>query len=62
MYTAIECLWLHEWTCPFVLASVLETWTAACNEHDLHSTLGYKSPRQFEREYRTRHSPQFPVA
>ena len=57
-----ECLWLHEWTCPFALASVLETWIAAYNEHYLHSTLGYKSPRQFEREYHTRHSPQFAVA
>jgi putative transposase len=57
-----ECLWLHEWTCPFAFASVLETWIAAYNEHYLHSTLGYKSPRQFEREYHTSHSPQFAVA
>jgi putative transposase len=57
-----ECLWLHEWTCPFAFASVLETWIAAYNEPYLHSTLGDKSPRQFEREYHTSHSPQFAVA
>lgn len=32
-------LWLHE------------RWIDAYNEHYLHSTLGYKAPRQFEREY-----------
>ena len=57
-----ECLWLHEWTGPFTFASGLETWIAAYHEHYLHSTLGDKSPRQFEREYHTSHSPQFAVA
>ena len=46
-----ECLWLHEWTCPFTLARALEKWIDDYNEHYLHSALGYKPPRQFEREY-----------
>jgi putative transposase len=57
-----ECLWLHEWTCPFTLASTIERWITAYNEHYLHSALGYKSPRQYEREYHSRHSPPFVAA
>jgi putative transposase len=57
-----ECLWLTEWTCPFELINALEAWIADYNEHYLHSALGYKPPRQFEREYHTCHSTQFAVA
>ena len=57
-----ECLWLQEWTCPFTLTSALERWIADDNEHYLHSALGYKSPRQFEREYHMSHSTQSAVA
>jgi putative transposase len=57
-----ECLWLHEWTCPLTVVSALESWIAGYNEHYLHSALGYKSPRQFEREYHRRHSPPFVAA
>ena len=57
-----ECLWLHEWTCPLTVVSALESWIAGYNEHYLHSALGYKSPRQFEREYHSRHSPPFVAA
>jgi putative transposase len=57
-----ECLWLHEWTCPVILAGALERWIADDNEHYLHSALGYKAPRQFERAYHTSHSTQFAVA
>ncbi len=57
-----ECLWLQEWTCPFALMKALNTWLAHYNEHYLHSALGYQSPRQFERDYRTRHSPPFVAA
>jgi putative transposase len=55
-------LWLHEWTCPFTLAKVLKTWVDDYNEHYLHSTLGYKPPRQFEREYYRSHGTQLPAA
>jgi putative transposase len=57
-----ECLWLQEWTCPFTLASVLKTWTDDDNEHYLHSALGYKPPRQFERDYHLSHGTQLPAA
>jgi transposase InsO family protein len=57
-----ECLWLQEWTCPFILASALEAGIANYNEHYLHSTLGYKPPRQFEREYHLSHGTQFVAA
>jgi hypothetical protein len=55
------CLWLTEWTCPFELITALEAWIDDDNEHDLHSAPSYKPPRQFEREYHTRHSTQFAV-
>ena len=54
-----ECLWLQEWTCPFTLISALETWIDDYNEHYLHSALGYKPPRQFERDYYANHSTPF---
>jgi putative transposase len=56
------CLWLHEWPCPFASASALERWSAAYNEQDLHSTLGDKAPRPFEREYHLRTGTQRPAA
>jgi hypothetical protein len=31
-----ECLWLTEWTCPFVLITALEAWIDDDNAHDLH--------------------------
>jgi putative transposase len=57
-----ECLWLQEWTCSFTLANVLKTWIDDYNEHDLHSALGYKPPRQFERDYHLSHGTQLPAA
>jgi putative transposase len=56
------CLWLQEWTCPFTLISALETWIDDYNEHYLHSALGYKPPRQFERDYYANHSTPFVAA
>ncbi len=32
------------------------------NEHYLHSSLGYKTPNQFERDYYSHHSPPFLAA
>jgi putative transposase len=57
-----ECLWLHEWTCPFVLVRALKAWIDDYNEHYLHSALGYKTPRQVERDYYARHSTPFVAA
>jgi putative transposase len=57
-----ECLWLREWTCPFELITALDLWVATYNEQYLHSALGYKSPRQFERDYYNSPSPPFLAA
>jgi putative transposase len=57
-----ECLGLRDWTCPFELIKALEAWIADYNEHYLHSALGYKPPRQFEREYHISHGTQLPAA
>ena len=57
-----ECLWLREWTCPFDPITALDAWIADYNEHYLHSALGYKPPRQFEREYHASHGTQFTAA
>jgi putative transposase len=57
-----ECLWLHEWTSPFTFARALKTSIDQYNEQYLHSALGYKAPRQFEREYHLSHGTQLPAA
>jgi transposase InsO family protein len=57
-----ECLCLQEWTCPFTLASALETGIEDDKAHYLHSALGDKPPRQFERAYHLSHGTQFVAA
>jgi putative transposase len=57
-----ECLWLQEWGCPFELIHALEPAITYYNEYYLHSSLGYKPPRQFEQEYHTSHGTQFTAA
>jgi putative transposase len=57
-----ECLWLTEWSRPAELIRALEAWIAYYNEHYLHSALGYKPPRQFERAYYLSHGTQFVAA
>ena len=56
------CLGLQEWTCPFELMTALESGMAPYHEHSLHSALGYKPPRPFEREYDTSHGTHFTAA
>jgi putative transposase len=57
-----ECLWLREWTCPFELTTALEAWIITYNEQYLHSALGYKTPKQFERDHYSSPSPPFLAA
>jgi putative transposase len=57
-----ECLWRQEWSCPFALIKAREVWIADYNEHYLHSALGYKPPRQFERDDHNSHSSPFVAA
>ena len=49
-----ELLWLREWTSPFELVDSLKDWVDYYNNEYLHSTLGYKSPKQFEEDYLNR--------
>jgi len=48
-----ELLWLREWHNPFDLADAISHWIEYYNQDYLHSTLGYKSPNKFEKEYQT---------
>jgi transposase InsO family protein len=56
------CLWLQEWTSPLAVTKALEVWIADDNEPYLHSTLGYQSPRPFERHYDLSHGTPFVAA
>jgi putative transposase len=57
-----ECLWLQEWANPFELIRALTVWVTDYNTHYLHSALGYRSPRQFERAYHLSHGIPFVAA
>jgi putative transposase len=56
------CIWRQEWSCPFTLIRALESWIVQDNEYDLHSALGDKPPRQFEREDYLSHGTPFTAA
>jgi putative transposase len=56
------CLWRQEWTRPLALIRALEGWIADDHEHDLHSALGYQSPRRFERHDYLSHGTPFVAA
>lgn len=57
-----ECLWLREWRSYAELATGLEPWIEYYNQKYLHSTLGYKTPSQFETEFYLRHHTQLMAA
>jgi transposase InsO family protein len=57
-----ECRWLQEWTCPLAVVAALDTWIDHDNTHDLHSALGYNTPRRFARGYVIRQSTPFVAA
>jgi putative transposase len=57
-----ECLWLKAWTCPRELMSALEDWSTDDNAQYLHSALGYKPPRQCERNHHLSPGTQFTAA
>jgi putative transposase len=57
-----ECLWLQEWTSPFDLIRALAVWITDDHEQDLHSALGYQSPRPFERHDDLSHGTPFAAA
>jgi putative transposase len=49
-----ELLWLREWHSPFDLVDALGNWVENYDSYYLHSSLGYRSPEQFEKEYQNR--------
>lgn len=57
-----ELLWLREWTNPIELEQVLATWIEWYNNHYLHSSLGYKTPCQWENDHQRSHSTQSDAA
>ena len=44
-----ELVWLNEWTCPLKFNAALNDWINDYNENYLHSSLGYKSPKDAEK-------------
>lgn len=47
-----ECVWLREWTSPFELAEAVTQWIEQdYNAAYLHSSLGYRTPTQYEAEW-----------
>jgi putative transposase len=57
-----ECLWLQEWSSPFELLRAFEAWIVYDNNHYLHSSLGDRTPRQFELAYQHSHGSPFAAA
>jgi hypothetical protein len=55
-------LWLHAWTAPVAFASALTAWSDADHEQYWPSALGSNTPRPFERDDDTGHSPPFVAA
>ena len=45
-----ELVWINEWSSPTAFFIALDLWIEKYNSSYLHSTLGYKSPEQFENE------------
>ena len=62
LVTSLLGLGLEEWTCPCVLSGALASWIERYNAHDLHSALGYKTPRQFAKAYHISPGTQFVAA
>jgi putative transposase len=57
-----EYLWLQEWPCRVKLINGFAHWVAYDNEHYLHSSLGYQTASQLERDDYGRPSPPFLAA
>ena len=53
-----EFICLREWKSPVGLFSKLGTWIGQYNSGYLYSSLSYKTPTHYEREYYTRHGTQ----
>ena len=47
-----ELIWLREWSSPFELSEAVYVWIEYYNRYYLHSALDYRSPINFEQEYK----------
>ncbi len=47
-----ECLWINEWENLEILTESLKHWFHEYNQNYLHSKLHYKSPNEFESEFK----------
>ena len=57
-----EFIWLREWTSHQDVEHALAQWVERYNTRYRHSSLGYKTPRQFEQDYQSSHLTQFVAA
>ncbi|MDR4492830.1 MAG: integrase core domain-containing protein [Nitrospirales bacterium] len=57
-----ELIWLREWRSHQELQDAIAKWVDHYNEQYHHSSLGYKTPRQFEQDYHSSHLTQFVAA
>ena len=57
-----EFIWLREWKSPAEFIEKLDAWVDYYNQSYLHSTLAYKIPNGYEREYHIRHGTQLAVS
>lgn len=53
-----ELLWLHEWQSPSGLQQQLAAWILSFNASYLHSSLGYRTPNQAERDFYISNGPR----
>lgn len=49
-----DCVWINEWTDPFLFQNDLESWIKAYNSDFPHQSLGYKTPAQFMKAFSSR--------
>lgn len=57
-----ELIWLREWGSHQELQDAIAKWVDHYNEQYHHSSLGYKTPRQFEQDFHSSHPTQFVAA
>jgi len=49
-----ELVWINEWKSPKVFLKALDRWIGYYHNSYLHSTLGYRSPVSFEKQFNRR--------
>jgi len=57
-----ELFWLREWASPDQIATALDTWVEQYNETYRHSSLGYSTPNEHERQHQFSPNSQLEAA